>query len=279
MNRVIATALAATSLLSTGLMATDALAQNLTPPGVPEVFDWTGFYIGAIGGGAWGEFDGASSGGPGMMPPDPPPTPSGEIDYGDFNIEDESWLAGAQAGANRQSGNKVFGIVGDFMATDLEGSQSFEDEEGLEIYGDIAASLDWLATLRGLVGITSPTGRFLFYVTGGVAIGEIDAALGVNRELELPPPGADAGNSLLDEDDYDLFGEDEETTLGVALGAGIGAHLTQNLVLDASYLYVSLPEVEFEFELEDEFGMVAGGGKAEVDFSAHLGRLGLSFHF
>jgi outer membrane immunogenic protein len=264
------------------------MAQNLVItgeppviPAAPEIFDWTGFYIGAFAGGAWGEFDGASSG---LIDDDDLDDDDDPIEYGDFKIEDESWLAGGQVGLSLQRNNIVFGLVADGMATDLEASEYLEVEstEFPELEGsDVAASLEWLATFRGLLGVSPGNGRFLLYLTGGLAFADIEAAIGLEEGYTPTPPqqGLQANTVAgidCDDDEYDACDADEASELGVALGLGAGAHLTQNLVLDMSYLYVHFDEVEFDFEFDSE--IITTGG-AEIDVSAHLGRLGLGFQF
>jgi len=246
------------------------------------VFDWSGFHAGIFGGGTAGEFEAdfdndnptttdtstnGSSGSEALS--------EGVFDYGDFSIDDESWLAGANVGFNIQNGRLVFGAVGDIAGTNLEGSVSVEEEEYiglLDYYGDIHTSADWLATLRGLLGITSPDGRFLFYLTGGLAFTEIEAAI---RSYQA------VGEEVRNQCGIDLFcDEDSETAVGIALGVGMGAHLTPRLVLDLSYLYANFSEVEFEFGDTSEIpSMTNITGNTDVDFSAHLGRIGLTYYF
>jgi outer membrane immunogenic protein len=84
---------------------------------------------------------------------------------GDF-FDLDGVLGGVHAGVNRQRGRMVFGAEGDWTylnKSDLE----FDPDGGTP--GDDSASidLDWLATLRGRLGITSA--RTLLYATAGVA--------------------------------------------------------------------------------------------------------------
>ncbi len=91
------------------------------PPVVAPVpvFSWTGFYIGLHGGGAWFDKDwnapasalNLANGGCGA----PCPVFAG-------SHTGSSWLAGAQAGVNYQTGIWVLGVEVDGSWTDLKGS-------------------------------------------------------------------------------------------------------------------------------------------------------------
>jgi len=118
------------------------------PPTAPvsQVYDWTGFYIGANGGGGWGRsyWNGSASG---------------------MN------LSGGQvgtAGYNWQNGHAVLGLEGDVDWSGLSGSTSSAACPGCSL------SDSWMATVRGRAGYAF--GSVLPYVTGGLAAGDIRAA-------------------------------------------------------------------------------------------------------
>src|SRR5438552_16548122 len=106
MNRVI--------LASVGALALAALvgpvgAADLSPRYGPAInkapmyapgFNWTGFYVGINGGGAWGtsRWDSTNS----------------------FDVN--GWLIGGTAGYNWQVGQAVFGIEADIDATNINGT-------------------------------------------------------------------------------------------------------------------------------------------------------------
>ncbi len=285
MGRLLPALLAATNLVS----AAPALAQDIIAPVIPGAtgFDWSGFYLGVFAGGTAGEFDGESSGTACITCTTTATSTvsngDGEIDYGEFSFDDESWLGGGNVGFNIQNGRLVFGAVGDVAATSLEGSHSFylgeygevPIPEGLEgIGGDIAMTLEWLSTIRGIVGITSPDGRFLFFATGGLAIGGFESELGINFLFEEVPPAQVLAASVLDSSDYDAFDDDETTDIGLALGGGVGAFLTPNLSLDLTYLFVHFDEISADFDVAE---IIIGA--ADAEFSAHLGRIGISYRF
>jgi outer membrane immunogenic protein len=101
------------------------------PPPAP-VFNWSGFYIGAHAGYGFGDFLG------------------NDID---------GFAGGLQVGYNWQfSPNLVFGIEGDFTASDIN---------GLAFAPGFPYHIDYLGTVRGRLGYTWD--RTMFYGTGGVA--------------------------------------------------------------------------------------------------------------
>jgi outer membrane immunogenic protein len=248
--------------------AFSAQAQDAAP--VPAI-DWSGFYIGAIGGGIAGDFEGESSGA--VVPP-LPGVPI-EIPYGSFNFEDANGFAGGEIGINHQVGSFVFGVVADALGTDLEDSEPFGPiaiGTGTTLSGDVAAALGWLATVRGKAGVAA--GPFFFYGTGGLAFGEIDAAVGANpTTIVIPGPGPIAA-SLLDPGDYLFYDDDEDLGVGFAVGAGAAFQFPAGFVVDLSYLYVNLGDTDFDFQFTP-----ITIGNAHVDFDAHLGRAAIAYRF
>jgi outer membrane immunogenic protein len=129
---------------ATGLFSTSTLAADLapveplpTPPAVQAAApanDWTGFYLGALGGFGWGNAD----------------TSVGDVSADGFDV-------GAYAGANWQWGNFVVGAEGDILYPFVDGSGAgVTVEQGLN------------GSLRGRAGIALD--RFLLYGTGGAAL-------------------------------------------------------------------------------------------------------------
>src|SRR5262245_53955253 len=133
-------------------VATTASAADLArrpppppPPKAPVIvpaYNWTGAYIGINGGYGWGrsKWDGL------------PAT---------FDVK--GGMAGGQLGYNWQFGQFVYGVEGDGDWTDLRGTDC----------GVASCRIrnDFLATGRGRLGFAAD--RWLPYVTGGVAVGNI----------------------------------------------------------------------------------------------------------
>jgi len=140
--------LASASLLAFGAFASasaaDLAARPYTkaPVAMASVYNWTGFYLGAVGGGAWED---ANS--PRM----------------------QGGFIGGTAGYNWQAGNVVFGVEADGAWADVSASAA-----GVVIVpgvGGIPASVssktDALGTVRGRIGWAM--NNVLFYGTGGYA--------------------------------------------------------------------------------------------------------------
>jgi len=150
-------------------------------------YNWTGFYIGLNGGGGWGRSDYSV------------PFPSGS-----FNTS--GGLIGGTLGYNWQMGQTVFGLEGDIGWSNIRGSS---------LCGATSCETrnSWLSTVRGRVGYAAD--RFMPYVTGGLAVGDIRTSV--------------AG-----------VGSASTTKAGWTLGGGIEAALVGKWTGKIEYLYVDL---------------------------------------
>ena len=118
-------------------------------------FSWTGFYIGINGGGAWGRSDWSNT-------------------LGTNTIDTSGAVVGGTIGYNYQMGQTVFGLEGDGDWSNLRGSTTGGACTGTSC----ETHNSWLATARGRLGYAF--GRFMPYVTGGAAFGDVKAT--VERE-------------------------------------------------------------------------------------------------
>ncbi len=213
------------------LAAASANAADIPRPPPPVVkapvvapltaYDWTGFYIGINGGGAWGRsnFDG----------------PTGTL--GNFNTS--GWLAGGTAGYNLQYGHAVFGVEGDIDWTNIKGSAP--------CVGGITTcqvTSDWLGTARGRLGYAFD--RFLPFVTGGLAVGNVNANV----------PG---------------FASASNTNAGWTAGGGLEYALGRNWTAKAEYLHVDLGSFNC--------GTACTGTPSNVEFTTNLVRGGVNLKF
>jgi outer membrane immunogenic protein len=156
-------------------------------PVVVPYYNWTGFYAGINGGYGWGrsKWDGL------------PAT---------FNVN--GGMAGGQLGYNWQFGQFVYGVEGDGDWTGLRGTASLAD-----CGVGCRTRNDFLATARGRLGFAAD--RWLPYVTGGLAVGNIRATV----------PG---------------FAGIDQTNAGWTVGGGLEFALSGNWTAKAEYLYVDL---------------------------------------
>src|SRR5262245_45783456 len=129
-----------------------------------------------------------------------------------------AFTAGGQVGYNWQSGNVVYGFEADLNWVDGKSSFSFPDPTRLSETITASTKLEWLATIRGRLGITvsPPT---LLYATGGVAFGGVKDAYGNSKVI----PGPTAN---------------DETLVGFAVGGGIEHQLSPNWSAKIEGLYL-----------------------------------------
>jgi len=158
------------------------------PPVVVPSYNWTGFYVGINGGYGWGRS--RWSGLPGS-----------------FNAN--GGLFGGQLGYNWQFGQFVYGVEGDADWTDLRGTANLANCGGTFC----RTRNDFLATARGRLGLA--VDRWLPYVTGGLAVGNIKASV----------PG---------------FAGIDQTNAGWTVGGGVEFALMGNWTAKAEYLHVDL---------------------------------------
>ena len=128
------------------------------------------------------------------------------------------FTGGALAGANYQYGVWVFGIEGDINYLGFKK----EFSPGAAGGGLVAkASVDAFGTVRARAGYAFD--RWLPYITGGVAIGNVKI-------------------------DEHVFGESKsETQVGFAVGGGLEYAFSDHWTARAEYLYVDLGKKDFAF--------------------------------
>jgi outer membrane immunogenic protein len=187
----------------------------------PSVYDWTGFYLGVNGGYGWGtsSFDGLTG------------------TLGNFNTT--GWVAGGTAGYNLQYGHVVFGAEGDIDWSNINGSASC-----IGGFASCQVKNDWLGTARGRFGFAFD--RFLPFVTGGLAVGDINANV----------PGVGSATT---------------TNAGWTAGGGLEMALGQNWTAKAEYLHVDLGSLNC--------GTACTGTTSNVDFTTNLVRGGVNYKF
>jgi outer membrane immunogenic protein len=187
------------------------------PPYIDQTFNWTGFYVGVNGGGGWGHSFTNLSGG----------------------MSTSGGVAGGTVGYNAQFGHWVVGFEGDIDWSDVSGSTSAAGCPGCSVQNN------WLSTARGRVGYAY--GRWLPYITGGLAVGDVQANA----------PG---------------FSGQTNTQVGWAAGAGVEYALSNNWSAKLEYLHVDLGR----FDCNVNCGAV---GTDNVSFRDNLVRGGFNYRF
>lgn len=190
------------------------------PYAVP--FTWQGFYVGFNGGYGWGNSTLTSAVGT-----------SGAV-------HPNGALAGSTFGYNFQAGNVVYGIEGDIDYSWMRGTNgSAAPCSGCEVRNH------YLATVRGRLGYA--WNRWLPYVTGGAAIGDI--------QISTP-----AGNVQ------------HADKLGWTLGGGVEyAFAASNWSAKLEYLYADLGKATCD--------ATHCGTSTDANFRANVVRLGVNYRY
>jgi opacity protein-like surface antigen len=150
---------------------------------------WTGFYAGAIGGIATGEF------------------------HDDLTMK--GFEAGVLGGYRAQYGDFVYGAEADIVASSMKWTSADDGSEGI----------NYIGSFRAVLG--RPMGRFMPFVTAGLAVAEGDSLVRFNL----------------------LHWEfaDRATHWGPQLGGGAEFALTDNISARAEYRYTALANATYEY--------------------------------
>jgi len=162
---ILALGLASASAADLPRRTMPAKAPVYVPP--PAVYNWTGFYVGLNGGYGWGHSDLSA-----------PLSAS---------LDTSGGLVGGTLGYNYQMGQFVLGAEGDGDWSGISGS-TICAATTCDIHNN------WLATVRGRVGYAFD--RFLPYVTGGAAFGNIKTSVAGVGDTDTTRTGWTAGGGL-----------------------------------------------------------------------------------
>ena len=182
MKKLLLASAAMMTLIAASASAADLSVRKAMPykaQPYAQTYNWSGFYLGVNGGGGWGDSD------------------SSNMFRG---------LVGGTVGYNYQVSQAVFGLEGDIDWSDLRlnrNCNAFSCE----------TRNNWLSTVRGRAGYTFD--RFMPYVTGGVAFGDIKTSV--------------AG-----------IGDSSATKTGWTVGGGLEAAIAGPWTAKVEYLHVDL---------------------------------------
>lgn len=187
-------------------------------PAYAPAYSWSGFYLGVNGGGGFGRSHWDSAGG----------------------FDTSGGVVGGTIGYNYQMNQAVLGIEGDIDWADINGNTT---NPGCPI--GCKTTDNWLSTVRGRLGYAAD--RFMPYVTGGLAVGDISAS----------SPG---------------FPGATQTNAGWTVGGGIEFAIAGHWTAKAEYLYVDLGK--FNCGLSCSFSPIDN-----VSFNTNLIRGGINYRF
>jgi outer membrane immunogenic protein len=216
----------------TPVLAADMALKAPPPPPAPAS-NWTGFYIGGNIGYGWGNANNSINFAQSA-------TLTGVAPFWTLGATDRNAIngvvGGGQIGYNWQVGQYLFGLETDFQGSGQQGSRSLGSAllpgAGLLIVTAVPTTitytdrLAWLGTARGRVGYAN--GGWLFYGTGGLAYGEINASGNA-----LPAPSILGPNTP-------FTWHQSATKVGWTAGAGVENAFASHWSWKVEYLYVDL---------------------------------------
>ena len=268
--------------------ATSALAADLPAPVYTKApvyvdpgYNWTGFYLGGNLGYSWGRSSDTSTftNGTGTLL---------STSVGRSNLD--GIVGGGQAGYNWQMQSWVWGLEGDIQGTGERGSRDISCATGvctpstittttrtapgffaaapptittttitpgLAIPATLTQKIDWFGTVRARGGVLV-TPRILFYATGGLAYGQVNASETIS------------GSAFSASD----------TRVGYTVGGGIEGAIGGNWTAKLEYLYVDLGRVSGSFATAIP---ASGGATLASNYSSHVTdnvlRFGVNYNF
>jgi outer membrane immunogenic protein len=211
-------------------------AADLSPAPLPQApvaaplpyYNWTGFYVGVNGGGAWGSQDRWN-------------IITNRFDH--FSTDISGGIVGGTIGAQIQASHVVMGLEADLDWANIRGSTfGFPTVAGVPLSVPINAEtkIDWESTLRFRVGYANDA--WLLYGTGGLAI------LGAKTTL-TSPSGATACTAIFN------GCSSTDRQVGVAVGGGLEYGFTANLSGKVEYLYLTAASFEVSRHSEVRAGL------------------------
>lgn len=239
------------------------MALKAAPPPAP-VYSWTGWYVGVNIGGSFGKAnDTVTYGAPAV--PFPPASTSADLD---------GVIGGGQIGYNWQANSWLFGLEADIQgsserAAAYRSGTVLTTIPGVGLFTNTGAlndqeKLPWFGTVRGRIGLlASPT--WLFYVTGGLAYGEIRSTESLTVTTTTLGGTATAAASTTN----------SATRAGWTIGAGVEGVISGAWTAKLEYLYMDFGTFNSAFT-----GL---GIFAPINLSTHVTdnvvRVGLNYHF
>jgi outer membrane immunogenic protein len=227
--------------------------KQVAPAPPPACPNWTGFYTGVFGGYKFSSVDTDLDLGGGWAPPIAAIIERHQPD----NLDNSGGEAGGLIGYNYQWNNWVLGIEaagGYLWARDSKATGTFdllEIRNPIEAFNvDNSFKTHYLVTVAPRIGYAFC--RWLPFVTGGVAIGDLDYSWSISDVGAISH-----GLGFLRES-----GSKSETNAGWMVGGGLEYALTDHWHLRAQYQYIDLGSVEF-----DTSGV--GSFSTAPDFTGH----------
>jgi outer membrane immunogenic protein len=264
MKRILIASATIATLLTTNALAADLAPRPYTkaPVIVDPGYNWTGFYIGLNGGYSWGRARATIDPGAPLVP----------VTLGQ-NVD--GWLGGAQIGYNWQLDRTwVVGLEADIQGTGERGRRFDQlgtirvTGLGATLFSDTTTEFPWFATFRARGGVlVDPS--LLLYATGGLAVGEIKAAITPSAIFQR----FDGNSNNTIGAPFTIVGatvSGSETRVGWTVGAGAEKKFARNWSAKLEYLYM-------DFGSQRYFGGTAN--QTDINFRDHVVRAGINYQF
>jgi outer membrane immunogenic protein len=282
--------LLATSAMS-ALAFQPASAADLPPRPAPvfkapvvvpaPVYNWTGFYIGIHGGGAWADkkWEDTSTS---CIPVGGYSLISGACgDQGSHKAKGA--LGGGQAGFNLQAGNFVFGIEGQWSWSSLKGSNSRSvngvinfggGNDGLSLLTGLSTRVRDLGTIAGRLGVVVGTsGAVLLFVKGGGGFAD-------DKFTATTTGSCDNTGNCNSNPDFTATWTGKQFRWGWMAGGGAEVKLTQNVSVKAEYNFLDLGRRDVTLTGEICTPTCTSSSRTfSIDQNIHLFKVGLNYSF
>jgi len=211
--------------------------KQVAPAPAPGCFDWSGLYIGGFGGYKFSSVDlNLNLNGDWNFFPDA--QHRGES-AGSGDLDNSGGELGALLGYNWQFGCWVVGVEaagGYLWARDSSDSGPiFTDEEPFDFHIRSSFKTNFLFTLAPRFGYAF--GNWLPYVTGGLAVGDLDFEQTIDPFVSVAPS----------------TGHDKELKAGWMVGGGLQYALTTRWSVRVQYQFIDLGSLDFNSNFRDEF--------------------------
>lgn len=175
----------------------------------------------------------------------------------------ENTLGGFLAGYNVQAGPAVFGIEVDVSAGGLRGSNTYSYQCACNSVDTIATqSLDWLATVRGRIGVV-PVANWMLFATAGLAIGRVETKFNV---ATVPAFAS-------------IDAEGSGVRTGVVYGGGGEFALSKNITARFEYLHYDLGSSSISAPYNVVGFVLPLGLIGQYRVSGEIVRAALTYHF
>lgn len=204
----------------------------------PVVYDWTGAYIGAQAGYAWGDTDYHYDLDPGTT---------------SIGMKYDGFVGGVTAGYNVQLDQIVLGFEADATYADLDDdvrtdSGDFSQDAPCFVEG-CTLDINWFGTARIRLGYALDT--FMPFVTGGLAVADVEGTF-----------------------DHEACGcSIDDTKFGWTVGGGVEWAFSERWSAKAEYLYVDLGKPG----TDDDYGNTDNGEVSTSSFDFSVVRIGVNY--